>query len=131
MPPAPPPPTTGREEGKHRYTFTFPAGNLPPFNAFWSVTLYDGKSQLLIDNPIHRYLTNSPMLSSMKKNADGSLTLYIQKASPGKGKQANWLPAPDDTVYMVMRLYWPKATPPSILPAGTGSWQLPALVVSK
>ena len=53
-------------------------------NAFWSVTMYDGKTQLLIENPINRYLINSPMLPGMKKNADGSLTLYIQKDSPGR-----------------------------------------------
>ena len=93
---------------KHNYTLTFPAGQLPPVNAFWSVTMYDGKSQLLIKNPINRYLINSPMLPGMKKNADGSLTLYIQKDSPGKAKEANWLPAPNDTIYLVMRLYWPK-----------------------
>ena len=119
------------DTSKHDYTLTFPAGKLPPVNAFWSVTMYDGKSQLLIKNPINRYLINSPMLSAMKKNADGSLTLYIQKASPGKAKEANWLPAPDDTVYLVMRLYWPKESPPSILPAGAGSWQPPPLVASK
>ncbi len=77
-------------------------------NAFWSVTMYDGKTQLLIKNPINRYLINSPMLPDMKKNADGSLTLYIQKDSPGKDKEANWLPAPDGPIYLVMRLYWPK-----------------------
>ena len=55
-------------------------------NAFWSVTMYDGKTQLLIENPINRYLINSPMLPSMKKNADGSLTIYIQKESPGHGQ---------------------------------------------
>ncbi|MNH35292.1 hypothetical protein D3C79_959650 [compost metagenome] len=93
--------------------------------------MYDGKSQLLIKNPLNRYLINSPMLSAMTKNADGSLTLYIQKDSPGKAKEANWLPAPDDTVYLVMRLYWPKTAPPSILPPGNGSWQPPALVVAK
>ena len=70
--------------------------------------MYDGKTQLLIDNPINRYLINSPMLPGMKKNADGSLTLYIQKDSPGKAKESNWLPAPDGPIYMVMRLYWPK-----------------------
>ncbi len=68
---------------KHKYTLTFPAGQFPPVDAFWSVTMYDGKSQLLIENPINRYLINSPMLPGMKKNADGSLTLYIQKDSAG------------------------------------------------
>src|SRR6185369_9237101 len=92
---------------KHNYTLTFPAGQLPPVNAFWSVTMYDGKSQLLIKNPINRYLINSPMLPGMKKNADGSLTLYIQKDSPSTVRESNWLPAPNDTIYLVMRLYWP------------------------
>jgi hypothetical protein len=113
---------------KHSYTLTFPAGQLPPVNAFWSVTMYDGKSQLLIKNPINRYLINSPMLSAMKKNADGSLTLYIQKDSPGKAKEVNWLPAPNDTIYLVMRLYWPKDKSPSILPPGEGTWKPPAVV---
>ena len=110
---------------KHKYTITFAPGQLPPVNAFWSVTMYDGKSQLLVKNPINRYLINSPMLSAMKKDADGSLTLYIQKDSPGADKEANWLPAPDDKIYLVMRLYWPKPTPPSILPPGEGTWQPP------
>ena len=116
---------------KHDYTLTFPAGQLPPVNAFWSVTMYDGKSQLLIKNPINRYLINSPMLPGMKKNADGSLTLYIQKDSPGKDKESNWLPAPDNLVYLVMRLYWPKTEAPSILPPGEGTWRPPAIVVAK
>ncbi|QLQ26045.1 MAG: DUF1254 domain-containing protein [Dechloromonas sp.] len=116
---------------KHNYTLTFAKGQLPPVNAFWSVTMYDGKTQLLIKNPIDRYLINSPMLPGMKKNKDGSLTLYIQKDSPGKDKEANWLPAPDGEIYLVMRLYWPKDTPPSILPAGEGTWQPPALVQAK
>jgi len=116
---------------KHNYTLTFPAGQLPPVNAFWSATMYDGKTQLLIENPINRYLINSPMLPDMKKNADGSLTLYIQKDSPGQEKEANWLPAPNDTIYLVMRLYWPKTEAPSILPAGAGSWNPPAVVQAK
>ncbi len=116
---------------KHDYTLTFPAGQLPPVNAFWSVTMYDGKSQLLIKNPINRYLINSPMLAGMKKNGDGSLTLYIQKDSPGKDKESNWLPAPNNLVYLVMRLYWPKTEAPSILPPGDGTWQPPAIVVAK
>jgi hypothetical protein len=112
---------------KHNYTLTFPAGQLPPVNAFWSVTMYDGKSQLLIKNPINRYLINSPMLPNMKKNADGGLTLYIQKDSPGKDKESNWLPAPNDLIYLVMRLYWPKTEAPSILPPGEGTWKPPGI----
>ena len=113
---------------KHNYTLTFAAGQYPPVNAFWSVTMYDGKTQLLIENPINRYLVNSPMLPGMKKNADGSLTLYIQKDSPGKDKEANWLPAPNGPIYLVMRLYWPKTEPPSILPPGEGAWSPPPVV---
>jgi hypothetical protein len=115
---------------KHNYTLTFPAGQLPPVNAFWSVTMYDGKTQLLVANPINRYLINSTMLPSMKKNEDGSLTIYIQKDAPSADKKANWLPAPDDTIFMGMRLYWPKETPPSILPPGDGSWEPPAVMVA-
>ena len=96
-------------------------------NAFWSVTMYDGKTQFLIKKPINRYLINSPMLRSMKMNADGSLTLYIQNKSPGADKEANWLPAPDGPIYLVMRLYWRKTTPPSILPPGEGTWKPPAV----
>jgi hypothetical protein len=116
---------------KHNYTLTFAAGQYPPVNAFWSVTMYDGKTQLLIENPINRYLINSPMLSSMKKNKDGSFTMYIQKDAPSADKSANWLPAPDGPIYLVMRLYWPKTEPPSILPAGSGTWQPPAIQVAQ
>jgi hypothetical protein len=116
---------------KHNYTLTFPDGQLPPVNAFWSVTMYDGRSQFLIKNPINRYLINSPMVPKMKKNADGSLTLYIQKDSPGKDKESNWLPAPNDLIYLVMRLYWPKTEPPSILPPGEGTWKPPGIVKVK
>jgi len=112
---------------QHNYTLTFPPGQLPPVNAFWSLTMYDGKTQLLIENPINRYLINSPMLPAMKGNGDGSLTLYIQNRSPGADKEANWLPAPNGTIYLVMRLYWPKTTPPSILPVGEGTWQPPGV----
>jgi hypothetical protein len=115
---------------KNKYTLTFPAGQFPPVNAFWSVTMYDGKTQLLIENPINRYLINSPMLSGMKKNADGSLTLHVQKDSPGTDKESNWLPAPNGPIYLVMRLYWPKTEAPSILPPGNGTWQPPAIVAA-
>ncbi len=105
----------------NRYTLTFPAGQLPPANAFWSVTMYDGKTQLLVANPIDRYLINSPMLPNLKKNPDGSLTIYIQKDSPGTDKEANWLPGPNGPIYVVMRLYWPKQE------ALDGKWQPPAV----
>jgi hypothetical protein len=110
---------------KNSYTLTFPARQFPPVKAFWSVTMYDGKTQLLIDNPINRYLINSPMLPDLKKNADGSLTIYMQRDSPGADKDSNWLPAPDGPIYVVMRLYWPKE-------AGLdGSWKPPAVQQSK
>jgi hypothetical protein len=119
------------DTSKHDYTLTFPAGDFPPVNAFWSVTMYDGKSQLLIENPINRYLINSPMLPGLKKNADGSVTIYIQKDSPGKDKEANWLPAPNDTAYLVLRLYWPSTEGKSILPPGEGTWQPPGIKLVK
>jgi hypothetical protein len=106
---------------RNRYTLTFPKGQLPPVNAFWSVTMYDGKTQLLIENPINRYLINSPMLPDLKKNDDGSLTIYLQKNSPGKEKESNWLPAPDGPIYVAMRLYWPKEE------AVKGDWKPPAV----
>jgi hypothetical protein len=71
------------------------------------------------------------MLPNMKKNEDGSLTLYIQKDSPDADKEANWRPAPNDLIYLVMRLYWPKETPSSILPAGEGTWKPPGMVKVK
>ncbi|WP_075354246.1 DUF1254 domain-containing protein [Desulfovibrio sp. DV] len=112
---------------KHDYAITFPAGQYPPVNAFWSLTMYDGKTQLLIKNPINRYLINAPMVPQMHKNPDGSLTLYIQNKAPGKDKAANWLPAPDGPIYLVLRLYWPRTEAPSVLPPGQGSWQPPVI----
>src|SRR4030095_4641568 len=119
------------DASKHDYTLTFARDRCPPVNAFWSVTMYDGKTQLLVANPINRFLINSPMLPELKKNADGSLTLYIQRNSPGADKESNWLPAPKAPVYVVMRRYCPKPEPPSIPPPGSGTWQPPAIVVAK
>jgi hypothetical protein len=115
------------DTSKHNYTLTFPAGQLPPVNAFWSVTMYDGKTQLLIKNPLDRYLINTPMLPGMKKNADGSLTIHIRKDSPGPELESNWLPAPNGPVFLTMRLYWPKTREPSILPPGEGTWKPPGI----
>ena len=116
------------DTSQYNYTLTFAPGQLPPVNAFWSITMYDSKNQLLVQNPIGRYLINSPMLPDMKQNADGSLTIYIQHASPGADKQSNWLPAPDAPAYLALRLYWPKAGGLSILPPGEGTWQPPGVV---
>jgi hypothetical protein len=111
--------------GAGAYTIRFDADKMPPANAFWSVTMYDGVKQSLVDNPIGRYLINSPMLPGMTRDRDGGLTLYIQKDSPGKGKEANWLPAPAGEFYLVLRLYLPK---PEAL---DGTWKEPAVTKVK
>ena len=116
------------DASKHSYTITFAAGEFPPVNAFWSLTMYDAKTQLLIENPINRYRISSAMLAQLTKNADGSLTLYVQKDSPGDARESNWLPAPEGPSYVVMRLYWPKKESPSVLPLGDGTWKPPAIV---
>lgn len=116
---------------KQNYTLTFPPGELPPVGAFWSLTMYNGDTQLLIKNPINRYLINTALIPAMTKNSDGSLTLYLQKDSPGKEKEANWLPAPDGPIYLALRMYLPTTEQPSILPVGQGTWQPPALEVAK
>jgi hypothetical protein len=112
---------------KGRYSLTFGPNQLPPVNAFWSVTMYHGGNQLLVQNPIDRYLINSPMLQGMRRNPDGGVTIHIQKDDPGEALRANWLPAPDGPIYMVMRLYWPKTEAPSLLPIGHGAWQPPGI----
>ena len=109
------------DASKYKYTISFAEGQLPPVNAFWSITMYDEKSQLLVENPINRYLINSPMMPNLTKDADGSLTVYVQKVSPGKEKESNWLPAPNGKFFLVLRLYWPKQA------ALDGSWVPPAV----
>ena len=96
------------DAAENNYTIKFKKGEFPPVKAFWSLTMYDGKTQLLIDNDLDRYLLNSPMMDDFVKNEDGSITLYIQKESPGAALEANWLPAPDGPFYSIMRLYGPK-----------------------
>ena len=108
-------------DGANRYSARFAPGQLPPVNAFWSLTMYELPASLLSANPLNRYLLNSPMLPQFKRDADGGLTLFIQNESPGKDKEANWLPAPKGPFFMVMRLYWPK---PEAL---EGKWTAPSL----
>jgi len=97
----------------------FAKGMLPPVKAFWSLTLYNS-SRFFYDNPLNKY-TASPR-DKLVFNSDGSLDIYVQHASPGQGKEANWLPSPAAPFTMMLRLYWPKETPPSIL---DGTWQPP------
>jgi hypothetical protein len=107
---------------KGRYTVRFEAGQLPPVNAFWSLTMYQLPASLLTENPIDRYLINSQMEPNLIRDADGGITLCIQHESPGRDKEPNWLPAPQGPFFMVLREYWPK---PEAL---NGSWKVPPAV---
>src|SRR5258708_11412814 len=100
--------TKQKLDGANRYTMRFAPGQLPPVNAFWSLTMYDEPQSLLVANPINRHLINSPILPQLKRDADGGLTLIIQNESPAKDKESNWLPAPKGPFSMIMRLYWPE-----------------------
>jgi len=106
-------------DGANRYTVRFAPDQLPPVHAFWSLTMYDMPAELLVANPLNRYVLNSPMLPQFKRDADGGLTLYIGNESPGSDKEANWLPAPKGPFAMALRLYWPK---PAAL---DGQWKHP------
>lgn len=103
--------------GENNYVVHFAKGETPPANAFWSITMYDG-DYFFVNNPLNKY-TVSPR-DKLKFNADGSLDLYIQNESPGKELEGNWLPAPKGKFVLMMRLYWPKETPPSII---DGTWK--------
>ncbi|HEX9174608.1 MAG TPA: DUF1254 domain-containing protein [Mycobacterium sp.] len=105
--------------GANNYTYRFPPGQLPPVNAFWSLTMYELPKSLLVANPINRYLVNSPMLPGLVKDPDDGYTIFIQHHSPGAEQQANWLPAPPGPFVVVLRLYWPK---PEAL---SGQWTAP------
>ncbi|MFN8674915.1 MAG: DUF1254 domain-containing protein [Thermomicrobiales bacterium] len=106
---------------EYTYSLRFGPDQLPPVNAFWSLTMYTLPESLLYANQLNRYLINSPMLPDLKKDADGGLTLYIQHGSPGADMESNWLPAPDGPFQMALRLYWPKET------ALDGTWTAPLL----
>ena len=108
-------------DGSKCYALRFPPNQLPPVNAFWSLTMYDLPASLLVANPLNRYLINSPMLPSLKRDEDGGLTLFIQHDSPGSNRESNWLPAPDGPFMMALRLYWPK---PEAL---SDTWKQPPL----
>ena len=106
-----------------KYTIKFPKGKTPPTGAFWSVTLYDAKKRLMVENSLNRYKIGSA--DKLKADADGSTTLYIQADSPGKDKESNWLPAPKEPFYMLMRMYLPK------IEVLNGQYEIPGVVKAK
>jgi hypothetical protein len=114
--------THGHEySGANRYELRFPAGQLPPVQGFWSLTMYD-KNLFFVANPINRYAMS--LRTNPVYEPDGSLVILIQADSPGAAKEANWLPAPKDRFNLMLRLYWPDENTPSIL---NGSWVIPAV----
>ena len=106
-------------EGANRYVIRFAKGQMPPVNGFWSLTMYDSE-YFFVPNPLNRYTLSSR--NKFKTNKDGSVDLYIQNVSPGKGKEANWLPAPAGPFKLMFRFYWPK---PAII---DGTWKLPEVM---
>lgn len=107
--------------GANKYVMHFAKGELPPVDGFWSLTMYNAE-YFFVDNPLNRYTLSAR--NDLKKNADGSVDLYLQHENPGPDKESNWLPAPTGKFIPMLRLYWPKETPPSIL---DGTWKIPAV----
>ncbi len=118
---------TGQKlDGANRYTLRFAPGQLPPVNAFWSLTMYELPQSLLVANPINRYLINSPMLPELKKDADGGLTLLYPERVPGQGhRNPTGCPRQRGHSPCTMRLYWPKEA------ALDGSWTAPKMEIVK
>ena len=85
--------------GANKYTLTFAQGRTPPVNGFWSITMYEVESDgwWFVPNPLNKFTVSER--NNLKYNADGSVTLYFQNESPGKDKEANWLPAPKGRVH--------------------------------
>ncbi|WP_369142001.1 DUF1254 domain-containing protein [Streptomyces sp. R44] len=105
-------------DGAHTYVLHFDAGETPPVDGFWSLTMMN-EHQLFADNPLNRYAIGDR--SGMRTNPDGSLDIYVQHESPGTERESNWLPAPAGSFNVFLRLYWPKQ------PALAGDWTPPAL----
>ena len=116
----------GKEyDGTKKYVLHFDKGQMPPVNGFWSLTMYDA-SFFFVPNPLNRYTLSAR--NKFVTNTDGSVDLYLQSDSPGKAKEANWLPAPKARFIPMLRLYWPKETPPSII---DGTWKPPAIKLAQ
>jgi hypothetical protein len=105
--------------GAKKYVMRFEKGSLPPVDGFWSLTMYDA-DYFFVANPLNRYTLSQR--NRLKTNPDGSVDLLIQNESPGKDKESNWLPAPKGEFVLMMRLYWPREKPPSLI---DGSWKIP------
>ncbi|MBZ6078077.1 DUF1254 domain-containing protein [Microvirga puerhi] len=108
-------------DGANKYVMRFAKGQLPPVEGFWSLTMYDG-AYFFVPNPINRYSISARQ--NLKANPDGSVDLYIQKDSPGADKESNWLPAPAGKFILMLRMYWPNESNPSII---DGTWTIPAV----
>ena len=104
--------------GTNKYVIHFDKNMTPPAQAFWSITAYNSNG-FLIKNPLNRFALGDR--DKLTLNADGSLDIYVQYESPGKDKEANWLPVPQGPFNLTMRIYWPKST---VL---DGSWNPPAI----
>lgn len=109
-------------DGANKYAIHFAKDEIPPVNAFWSITLYDTEG-FQVANALNRFAVSSWM--PFKRDADGSLTLYFQNESPGTDRESNWLPAPKGPFNLTMRLYAPKSE------ALTGLWNPPSITVAK
>jgi len=110
------------DASKNNYVITFAnKAALPPVKGFWSLTLYNDK-MFFFKNPLNRQTLSAR--DKLVANKDGSIDLYIQSQPPPKDKQANWLPAPKGPFVLMLRMYWPSETPPSIL---DGSWKPPGI----
>jgi hypothetical protein len=106
-------------DGTNKYVIRFEKGQTPPVEGFWSITMYDSQ-YFFVANPINRY-SISPR-QNLKTNPDGSTDIYIQTQSPGADKESNWLPAPTGKFVLMLRMYWPNESNPSIL---DGTWAIP------
>ncbi len=110
--------------GANKYTVTFAKGETPPVKGFWSITMYMiDKGWWFTPNPLNKFTVSAR--DNLKANADGSITLYFQSESPGADKESNWLPAPRGDFILMMRMYYPSETSPSII---DGSWKPPQVV---
>ena len=112
---------TTKYNGADSYVMHFAPGQLPPVNGFWSLTMYDA-DYFFVDNALNRYTLSQR--DPLQRNPDGSVDLLIQAEPPAADREANWLPAPKGDFVLMLRMYWPADTAPSIL---TGTWKVPAV----